>query len=445
MKKDPIVEKIHKIIEKYAAKFQRWVRAGVRRLIWGEKRMRWSFAAIIFLFGVITIDLESLKWSVLGISLFSIPLLLQFTNYKELHIWALWGGFFFIFQSLLSPFLKNIDFNDFKTLQPNMHHIVDVKAGIPGINGKQLVTTDYKGFRTTRDIDYENSKSYRIFAIGGSTTEQIYLDDRNTWTHLLQEHLSKTSKLEVINTGVSGLRAKHHLATFQKIIGLHPDLVIFLVGINDWNWHIKEAFSEDNPGTKIAAYRRANFLLKETLIGKFLVKFLVVDKSLNNTAKYEVPSIREEYGEYYSKQRDSLSRANVFSFHPEDVHQNYKKHLLEISNTCHENNIKCLFITQPTGYQNDANEEFKKGFWMTPPNEPYTLDFESMVDIAFLYNSFLVRFSMNNDHYACDAASVLAPTFENFYDDCHFNTKGAKNMSMIVGKCIEGFQTSRPN
>jgi lysophospholipase L1-like esterase len=389
--------------------------------------MRWSFAAVILLFGVITIDLESLKWSVRGISLFSIPLLLQFTNYKELHIWALWGGFFLIFQSLLSPILIN---RDFKTLQPNMHQIVDVRAGIPGINGKQLVTTDSKGFRTTRDIDYEKSKSYRIFAIGGSTTEQIYLDDRNTWTHLLQEHLSKTTKLdvEVINTGVSGLRAKHHLATFQNIIGLHPDLVIFLVGINDWSWHIKEAFSKDNQDTKIAAYR-ANLLLRETLIGNLL----------NNTAKDEVPSIREDYGEYYSKQRDSLSRANVFSFHPEDVHQNYIKHLLEISNTCHENNIKCLFITQPTGYQNDANEYFKKGFWMTPPNKPYTLDFESMVDIAFLYNSFLLRFSRDNDHYACDAASVLAPTFENFYDDCHFNTKGAKNMSMIVGKCIEGF------
>ena len=395
--------------------------------------MRWGFAAVILLFGVITIDLGSLKWSVLGISLSSLPILLQFTSYKDLHIWALWSGFFLIFQSLLSPILIN---RDFKTLPPNMHRIVDVRAGIPGINGKQLVTTDSKGFRTTRDIDYQNNESYRIFAIGGSTTEQIYLDDRNTWTHLLQGHLSKTTKLdvEVINTGVSGLRAKHHLATFRNIIGLQPDLVLFLIGLNDWNWHIKEAFQEDTQDTKIAAYR-ANFLLRETLIGNFIS---VVYYSLNDTAKDKVPLIREDYGEYYSNQRDSLSRAKVFSFHPEVVHQNYKKHLLEISNTCHENNIKCLFITQPNGYQNDANEVFKKGFWMTPPNEPYALDFESMVDIASLYNSFLLRFSMDNDHIACDAALELAPTFENFYDDCHFNTKGAKNMSMVVSKCLQG-------
>ena len=339
--------------------------------------MRWGLAAVILLFGIITIDSGSLKWSVLGISLSSIPILLQFTSYKELHIWALWGGFFLIFQSLLSPTLIN---RDFKTLPPNMHRILDLKSGIPGINGKQLITTDSKGFRTTEPIDYLSNKSYRIFAIGGSTTEEISLDDRSTWTHLLQEHLSKTTKLdvEVINTGVSGLRAKHHLATLRKIIGLHPDLVLFLVGINDWNWHIREAFSEDTQDTKIATYR-ANFLLKETLIGNFIS---VVYYSLNITAKDEEPFIKEDLVEYISKRGDSLSRAKVLSFYPEDVQQNYKKYLLEISNTCHENNIECLFITQPTGYQKDANEEFKKRFWMTPPYRPYTLGFENMVDIC---------------------------------------------------------------
>ena len=155
--------------------------------------MRWSFAVVVLLFGVVTVDLESLKWELLGISLFSIPLLIQFTSSKKLQIYALWGGFFLILQTLLSPVLSS----NFMTLPPNMHAIVNVKAGIPGINGKQVITTDDKGFRTTKDIDYENDNTYRIFAIGGSTTEEIYLDDQSTWTHLLQEHLSKELKLNV--------------------------------------------------------------------------------------------------------------------------------------------------------------------------------------------------------------------------------------------------------
>jgi hypothetical protein len=126
------------------------------------KRMRWFFSVAVLFFGIITIDLESLKWSVLGLSLYSLPLLLQFTKREEFHIWALWGGIFLIIQSFLSPDLIS---NNFKTLQPNTHRILNVKSGIPGINGKQIITTDSKGFRTTKEIDYQNDKTYRIFAI----------------------------------------------------------------------------------------------------------------------------------------------------------------------------------------------------------------------------------------------------------------------------------------
>ena len=37
----------------------------------------------------------------------------------------------------------------------------------------------------------------------------------------------------------------------------------------------------------------------------------------------------------------------------------------------------------------------------------------------------------------CDAAEKLTPTFENFYDDCHFNTAGARRMGQIVSECFQ--------
>ncbi len=59
------------------------------------------------------------------------------------------------------------------------------------------------------------------------------------------------------------------------------------------------------------------------------------------------------------------------------------------------------------------------------------------VYVAAKYNDFLINFARENKHYVCDAASALAPGFENFYDDCHFNTQGARNMSVVVAKCLE--------
>ncbi|MGV7223046.1 MAG: SGNH/GDSL hydrolase family protein [Nitrospinales bacterium] len=359
---------------------------------------------------------------------------MQFIKSKHIRIWALYGGFFLIFQSILSPIFYD---RNFKTLPPNINRVVEVKKEIPGVIGKQVITTDSKGFRTTKDIDYEAKASYRIFAIGGSTTAQMILDDKNAWTHLLQDSLSQSKNLnvEVINTGVDGLRAKHHVATLQKIIDLHPDMVILLVGINDWNRHIKKSYLGGKQETKLEAYR-TNLSLSNTMLGNLI--WMNYDALLYK-AENLFPQLRGNPEEYFSNKRNSLSRDDIYKFHPKTVSESYKKYLTKFSNTCHEEKIKCVFITQPTGYQNNATKEFRSGFWMTPPNASYTLDFENLVEIAFLYNSFLLRFAKENNHFACDAASALAPTIDSFHDDCHFNTMGAKEMSRVVGKCIEGF------
>ena len=398
--------------------------------------MRWILALVILLFGIITIDLESIKWIALGLTLFSVPLLFQFIKFFDLHIWTLWIGIFLVLQSFLSPILIN---HDYITLTPNLNLVLDVKAGVAGVSGKQKITTDAKGFRTTKDIDYQSNKPFRIFAIGASTTEQIYIDDHDTWTHLLQEHLTNASNqdIEVINTGASGLRAKQHLATLQKIIDLHPDLVIFLLGINDWNRHIKDSLPEvtiPDEESKDESYR-SELSLKNTLVGKFMAVALSTMTASNKPQKD--PTMVEDHGEFHTKKANSLARASVLQLQLQDVSEDYKEQLTKISATCQENGIKCVFITQPHGYQVGATEEFKKGFWMTPPYQPYTLDFDSMSSVANLYNTYLINFSKQNNHKVCDPASALKPTNENFYDDCHFNTSGARNMSVVVGNCLE--------
>ena len=132
---------------------------------------------------------------------------------------------------------------DFKTLQPNfIRKVAVVGDTMPNFYGINTISTDEKGFRSITAIDYNDNTSFRIFAIGGSTTEEIYVDDAETWTSLLARkiNLGKQKSIEVINTGVSGLRVKHHLATMLETEKYHPDAYIFLVGVNDWNKHIKD-------------------------------------------------------------------------------------------------------------------------------------------------------------------------------------------------------------
>ena len=80
----------------------------------------------------------------------------------------------------------------------------------------------------------------RVISIGGSTTAQPNVDDNKTWSNLVGEEISNfTDKnVEVINTGVMGLRAMHHYLSLKRTKIYKPDLIIFLMGINDWNYHV---------------------------------------------------------------------------------------------------------------------------------------------------------------------------------------------------------------
>lgn len=389
------------------------------------------------IFGVFTTNFESTKWIALQLALFGLPLVAIVYPSENRLIWAFWGSMFLVLQALLPPLLGN---DDFKTLTPNFRKVVDVKGGFPGIHGPQLITTDFKGFRTTKNVDYTGNDSFRIFAIGGSTTEEIYIDDRNTWTNFLQQSLEQNNAInvEVVNTGVSGLRADNHLATLRNIVRLHPDAAIFLVGINDWNRHIRDHFS---PGlwsrqglrTLIGSYRH-KFQLSNTLLGDAILQFY---RALTASSTNKRQRVRDDFGERYMHRRGSLDRKTKHSFKPQRVREDYAKTMEKISIVCEQYNIKCGFITQPTGYQRSASETFKNGFWQTPPNQNYTLDFESMIHITSLYNEYLKEFARRHGHYLCDAADKLTPTYENFYDDCHFNTAGAHKMGQIVSQCFQ--------
>lgn len=111
--------------------------------------------------------------------------------------------------------------------------------------GHRGVADDYDRLARVSRHQEDRLHTPRVVAIGASTTEQIHLDDKSTWTHLLQEQLESrlpSVNVEVINTGVSGLRAEHHLETLEQVLDFEPDLVIFLIGINDWIRHVYTEF-----------------------------------------------------------------------------------------------------------------------------------------------------------------------------------------------------------
>jgi len=379
-------------------------------------------AVAILIYGLAISEPESPRLLALTLALFSLPLLLQIARSALVRAYALWLGIFLVVQSLLTPVLLG-DAADLVINRPNMTITRNFRDGIgPGVPGPQTATTDSKGFRVFPSVDYQRPSEARIFAIGGSTTEQEILNDDATWTHRTQVALSERSgkKVEVINTGIRGIRAKNHVATFRYIVAFHPDMILFLTGANDWVFDAFELFGYDQP--------RRRWVFSNTILGRAM---LAEYGRVFGRRSIAFSIVRPLNGE------PSLQRSRKISWLPERASDQYLDNLRKISALCHERKITCVFLTQPSAYHPDAPDSLKKSFWMTPPAASYTLTFDSLIHIAEVYNRDLIEFAKMHGHPVCDLASKIGATTENFYDDVHFTYAGSQRVAEAVTACIE--------
>jgi lysophospholipase L1-like esterase len=372
---------------------------------------------VLLLFAIATWDTSSWRWSFFSLTLFALPLFRP-------HRFTFSLAAFLILQILVGA----VKTSDYKTLMPGLNELTAMGNRYRGITGWQHLTTDAEGFRVTRPIRYDQAAGYRIFVVGGSTTEQILLDDHKTWTAELERQLNADGQdVQVINTGVSGLRARHHVATLEHISALHPSMVVFVMGANDWIHHIFERF--DSSAAPPPPAWREKLSLRHSPLGTLLTR----------SARGWFPSPqanRHSEAPRYDERRHSLERQPAHTFFPDRVSDEYSLALTRLGEICHRANFGCVFVDQPHGYQASANAEYRASFWMTPPYRPYTLTFDSLVSLARLYNETSLTFAKRNGFATCAVADRIDPSFASFYDDMHFNESGAKMMGSLLADCL---------
>ena len=96
-------------------------------------------------------------------------------------------------------------------------------------------TRDKNGFRGS----YGKIEDIDILAVGGSTTDQRYIDNKEEWCHVLEQNIRSAGlDLTVVNAGVDGQSTYGHIKDFDlwfsKMESLRPQYVMFYVGLNDF-------------------------------------------------------------------------------------------------------------------------------------------------------------------------------------------------------------------
>ena len=108
------------------------------------------------------------------------------------------------------------------------------------------------GFRGSEITKEKPENVFRIFAVGGSTTFSVGVEDEFAWPFLLEKEINKlnpTSEVQVINAGISGASSFSNSKLIkQKLVQFEPDLIIMYEGVNDQDclmppYHNKNTFS----------------------------------------------------------------------------------------------------------------------------------------------------------------------------------------------------------
>ncbi len=116
----------------------------------------------------------------------------------------------------------------------NENRYFDV-SNVMGLANDILYTRDKHGLRGTYGDD---PKSIDILVIGGSTTDEQFIDNPATWVQQLEKQFQDNgNNLTFVNAGIDGQSTRGHALAFElwfpNIPNLRPKYVIAYIGIND--------------------------------------------------------------------------------------------------------------------------------------------------------------------------------------------------------------------
>lgn len=224
---------------------------------------------------------------------------------------------------------------------------------------KAMYKKDKYGFRG----NYRNVSEIKILTVGGSTTDERWIDEKLTWSNLLQSHINsyqpRFEKLKIANAGIDGQSSIGSVKNFQnwfnKIENLKPDFFIFYLGIND---AILLLVEDNKHPKKKKSYNISDELKENNLTDRF-TRYVKNNSSIYSLYKIiEGNIIARKYGAIHGTTtwKNSLEKKNIIIDKNKKVVRkflnDYENRLLLLKKNSNSYNANLIIMTQrvPTGH-----------------------------------------------------------------------------------------------
>ncbi|MEM7345451.1 MAG: SGNH/GDSL hydrolase family protein, partial [Chloroflexota bacterium] len=335
--------------------------------------------------------------------------------------------------------------------KPGVRRLIEPDSeALPGVSGETNVVINDEGFRGD---ELTANTGYKIITIGGSTTENFYLDQIETWPHSVQRKLNESeSNLQawVGNAGRSGHTTREHVLQAKHLLPQYPDLdaVILLVGINDLALRLEqgEQYSANyaisprlmNRAFDVLPQQDTNLLpyYQQSAIWRLVDTIQQAQRRVATVTDVEV---LQENGQVFIRRREQRQSAPILDQLP-DLSESlveYQRNINAIIDTAETHNTRLILVTQPTLWQEDLTPEEAALLWFGwGPNRDYFYQVDALIEGLTRYNETLLEICRQRQVECLDLAQQLPQTSKIFYDDVHFTEYGAEQVATIVANYL---------
>lgn len=324
---------------------------------------------------------------------------------------------------IYNPFPTGIKGNKI-VLRVNVKYVVE-NRDIPVLDKTITHTKNSLGFRGAGPQQMEDK--FSIITMGGSTTECTYLNDGQTWTDGLGKKLNSSFKsVWINNAGLAGHSSFGHLVLLQDyLVKLKPDMIVLMLGCNDMNRN--DLTMSDRYSMRGMYGSTASFFTKNSALANIAATYARAGQASSMQIVDRYIDLHKEKNNNLEISGQAMS-SKLAGY--DKLLKEYEKRLHAIVETCKENNINLVLVSQPALFGKGIDPVTGADL------EKHRIDNETNGLLWWkelsLYNEVTRSVAGRNGLFFIDLARQMPKSSLYFYDMVHFTNEGAAKVSGII-------------
>jgi lysophospholipase L1-like esterase len=345
-----------------------------------------------------------------------------------------------VFLRVVNPFGERIR-GDQIVLPTNVRRTIK-NANFPRVDKEIVVSTNSLGFRGP-EPPADFASALTLLAVGGSTTESLYISDGKTWPDLVGQELAPHfTRLWIGNAGLDGHSTfGHERLLEQRIARLKPKVLLFLIGINDLG-------RDDLKAVDAAVVAGGGAGGWGAVVGWAAERSAVVSTTLNLLRYRDARKMNRVHKNLEVRWAPVLtpdrerSRALV-ALHRERYVPPYASRVRALVTRSRALGMDPVLITQPALYGNVVDPGTKVFLGTLEVDAEQRLHGGLAWNLLELYNDVLREEGRRAGVLVIDLAAELPKDSRLFYDFIHFNNDGSAAVGRIVAGHLCPYLASR--